>query len=43
LDDPLSRCGGPFFIFAGRVAVAGAQEPDTLVEAMVQAIEDAGD
>lgn len=34
--------GVPFFIFDGRVAVSGAQEPGTLVEAMAQAIEGAG-
>jgi predicted DsbA family dithiol-disulfide isomerase len=43
MDDPLSRGGAPFFIFAGRVAVAGAKEPDTLAEAMAQALESAGD
>jgi predicted DsbA family dithiol-disulfide isomerase len=35
----LGVTGVPFFIFGGRVAVAGAREPDTLVEAMMQAIE----
>jgi predicted DsbA family dithiol-disulfide isomerase len=34
----LGVTGVPFFIFAGRVAVAGAQEPDALVEAMTQAL-----
>jgi predicted DsbA family dithiol-disulfide isomerase len=34
----LGVTGVPFFIFAGRVAVAGAQEPDALVEAMTQAV-----
>jgi len=38
----LSVTGVPFFIFNGRVAVSGAQEPDTLLEAMMQAIEGAG-
>jgi predicted DsbA family dithiol-disulfide isomerase len=31
--------GVPFFIFNGRVAVAGAQEPDTLLAAIAQAKE----
>jgi predicted DsbA family dithiol-disulfide isomerase len=31
--------GVPFFIFGGRVAVSGAQEPDTLVGAMTQAMQ----
>jgi len=39
----LGVTGVPFFIFAGKVAVSGAQEPDTLVDAMLQALEDAGD
>jgi predicted DsbA family dithiol-disulfide isomerase len=38
----LGVTGVPFFIFAGRLAVAGAQEPDTLVEAMAQAAGVAG-
>ncbi len=39
----LGVTGVPFFIFAGRLAVAGAQEPDTLTDAMTQALEHAGD
>jgi predicted DsbA family dithiol-disulfide isomerase len=33
----LGVSGVPFFIFNGRVAVAGAQEPDTLLAAIAQA------
>ncbi len=36
----LGVTGVPFFIFDGKVAVSGAQEPDTLVDAMLQAIRD---
>ena len=39
----LGVTGVPFFIFAGKVAVSGAQEPGTLVDAMLQALEDTGD
>jgi predicted DsbA family dithiol-disulfide isomerase len=39
----LGVTGVPFFIFAGKVAAAGAQEPEILLQAMMQAIEDAGD
>jgi predicted DsbA family dithiol-disulfide isomerase len=38
----LGVTGVPFFIFGGRVAVSGAQEPGTLVGAMMQALEVAG-
>jgi len=38
----LGVTGVPFFIFGGSVAVSGAQEPGTLVEAMTQALEGAG-
>ena len=38
----LGVTGVPFFIFDGKVAVSGAQEPDTLVAAMLQAIRDTG-
>lgn len=32
--------GVPFFIFNGRIGVSGAQEPETLLEAMVEAEKD---
>jgi predicted DsbA family dithiol-disulfide isomerase len=32
--------GVPFFIFDGKVAVEGAQEPELLVDAMLQSLED---
>jgi len=35
----LGVTGVPFFIFDGRVAVSGAQEPPVLVAAMVEAVE----
>ena len=35
----LGVSGVPFFIFDGRVAVSGAQEPPALVAAMVEALE----
>jgi predicted DsbA family dithiol-disulfide isomerase len=35
----LGVTGVPFFIFDGRVAVSGAQEPPALVAAMEQALE----
>jgi predicted DsbA family dithiol-disulfide isomerase len=38
----LGVTGVPFFIFDGKVAVSGAQEPDALLAAMLQAIRDAG-
>jgi predicted DsbA family dithiol-disulfide isomerase len=34
--------GVPFFIFGGRVAVSGAQEPEILAGATVQAMQDEG-
>jgi predicted DsbA family dithiol-disulfide isomerase len=34
--------GVPFFIFDGKVAVSGAQEPEALVDAMLQSLDDAG-
>ena len=38
----LGVTGVPFFIFDGRVAVSGAQEPQTLVSAMAEAMTDGG-
>jgi len=38
----LGVTGVPFFIFDGKVAVSGAQEPETLVAAMRQTAGDAG-
>lgn len=34
--------GVPFFIFNRKIGVSGAQEPETLLQAMVQAVEEAG-
>jgi predicted DsbA family dithiol-disulfide isomerase len=39
----LGVTGVPFFIFDGKVAVSGAQEPAVLVSAMSEAMRDAGD
>jgi predicted DsbA family dithiol-disulfide isomerase len=39
----LGVSGVPFFIFGGKVAVSGAQEPDALAAAMLQASRDTGD
>jgi predicted DsbA family dithiol-disulfide isomerase len=39
----LGVSGVPFFIFDSKLAVSGAQEPDTLLAAMLQASRDSGD